>query len=69
MYIFVCAQLQKNEKKKKEGEKKADGPPVTVVLKLDLHCEGCANKVKRSIRHFQGIIISLLIIYILHKFM
>ncbi|CAN4117110.1 unnamed protein product [Withania somnifera] len=29
-----------------------DGP-AAIVLKLDLHCEGCAKKVKRSIRHFE----------------
>ncbi|KAK3001146.1 hypothetical protein RJ639_021071 [Escallonia herrerae] len=40
---------------KKEGEKKPDAGPATVVLKLDLHCEGCAKKVKRSIRHFDGV--------------
>ncbi|CAN4121503.1 unnamed protein product [Withania somnifera] len=38
------------EKKNDAGEKKSDG-----VLKLDLHCEGCAKKVKRSIRHFEGV--------------
>lgn len=37
----------------KKEEKKADGHPV-VVLKLDLHCEGCAKKVRRSIRHVEG---------------
>ncbi|CAI9760671.1 unnamed protein product [Fraxinus pennsylvanica] len=46
---------------KNEGEKKADGggkkedSPIPVVLKLDLHCEGCAKKVRRSVRHFEGV--------------
>ncbi|KAK2974722.1 hypothetical protein RJ640_007149 [Escallonia rubra] len=40
---------------KKEGEKKPDAGPATVVLKLDLHCDGCAKKVKRSVRHFDGV--------------
>ncbi|KAL2487365.1 Heavy metal transport/detoxification superfamily protein [Abeliophyllum distichum] len=36
------------------GGKKEDGP-ITAVLKLDLHCEGCAKKVSRSVRHFEGV--------------
>ncbi|OIT28584.1 PREDICTED: heavy metal-associated isoprenylated plant protein 6-like [Nicotiana attenuata] len=36
------------------GGKKDDGP-TAIILKLDLHCEGCAKKVKRSIRHFEGV--------------
>ncbi|KAJ8537765.1 hypothetical protein K7X08_014305 [Anisodus acutangulus] len=42
------------EKKNEAGEKKDVGP-TAIVLKLDLHCEGCAKKVKRSIRHFEGV--------------
>ncbi|KAK6126217.1 hypothetical protein DH2020_040038 [Rehmannia glutinosa] len=36
------------------GEKKVEGP-TTVVLKLDLHCEGCAKKVRRSISNLEGV--------------
>ncbi|KAL3623349.1 hypothetical protein CASFOL_032165 [Castilleja foliolosa] len=36
------------------GEKKEMGP-TTVVLKLELHCEGCAKKVRRSINHLEGV--------------
>ncbi|KAK6779526.1 hypothetical protein RDI58_021710 [Solanum bulbocastanum] len=52
------------EKKNDAGEKKSgavdatgkkDVGPTAIVLKLDLHCEGCAKKVKRSIRHFEGV--------------
>ncbi|KAL1549401.1 heavy metal-associated isoprenylated plant protein 3-like [Salvia divinorum] len=46
----------------KDGEKKAEGGgkkekagPIAVVLKLDLHCEGCAKKVKRAVSHFEGV--------------
>ncbi|XP_073062871.1 heavy metal-associated isoprenylated plant protein 6 [Primulina eburnea] len=56
---------EKSEKKSTDGEKatavaaegggKKDEGPVTVVLKLDLHCEGCAKKVKRSVNHFEGV--------------
>ncbi|KAJ0728968.1 putative heavy metal-associated isoprenylated plant protein/5/6 [Helianthus annuus] len=35
--------------------KKPDAGPVTVVLKLDLHCEGCAKKIKKSISTFEGV--------------
>ncbi|CAN4126182.1 unnamed protein product [Withania somnifera] len=40
------------EKKDEGGEKKDD---VSIVLKLDLHCEGCAQKVRRFIRHTRGV--------------
>ncbi|XP_045818930.1 heavy metal-associated isoprenylated plant protein 6-like [Trifolium pratense] len=47
---------QKNEtvKKADEGTKKDDSP-VPVVYKLDLHCEGCIKKIKRTVRHFAGV--------------
>ncbi|KAI3738268.1 hypothetical protein L2E82_28291 [Cichorium intybus] len=61
--------FKKNDKKKDAGKKdsgktkpadaggakKADTSSVTVVLKLDLHCDGCAKKVTKSIRHFEGV--------------
>lgn len=40
------------------GAKKVDAAvagPITAVFKLELHCEGCAKKVKKSIRHFEGV--------------
>ncbi|XP_047976351.1 heavy metal-associated isoprenylated plant protein 6-like [Salvia hispanica] len=37
------------------GGKKEEAGPIAVVMKLDLHCEGCAKKVKRSVSHFQGV--------------
>lgn len=60
---------EKKGETKNEGEKKQAAPAATadgggakivdvattaIVLKLDLHCEGCAKKVKRSIRHYDG---------------
>ncbi|XP_058207954.1 heavy metal-associated isoprenylated plant protein 3-like isoform X3 [Rhododendron vialii] len=36
------------------GEKKDDGP-TTVVLKFDMHCEGCAKKIKRAVRHLDDV--------------
>ncbi|KAK1266376.1 hypothetical protein QJS04_geneDACA000207 [Acorus gramineus] len=43
------------EKKKGDGGKKDDGGPIAVVLKIDMHCEGCAKKVKRAVKGFQGV--------------
>jgi hypothetical protein len=39
----------KKEEKKGGGDKKEDGPP-TAVLKVDMHCEGCARKVKKCVK-------------------
>lgn len=43
------------DKKPGAGDGKKDVGPTAIVLKLDLHCEGCAKKVKRSIRHLEGV--------------
>ncbi|CAA7390832.1 unnamed protein product [Spirodela intermedia] len=45
------------EKNKAKGgaKKKVDAAPVTVVFKVDLHCEGCAMKLKRSVKVFEGV--------------
>ncbi|KAF7804425.1 heavy metal-associated isoprenylated plant protein 6-like [Senna tora] len=43
------------EKKAPEGEAKKDEGPAPTVLKLDIHCEGCAKKIKRAVRHFEGV--------------
>ncbi|KAJ7976920.1 Heavy metal-associated isoprenylated plant protein [Quillaja saponaria] len=42
------------EKKPDAGAKKDDSPP-TVVLKIDIHCEGCAKKIRRAVRHLEGV--------------
>ncbi|KAK2654960.1 hypothetical protein Ddye_008012 [Dipteronia dyeriana] len=36
------------------GAKKDDGV-VVVVLKMDLHCEGCAKKIRRCMKNFGGV--------------
>ncbi|XP_039013412.1 heavy metal-associated isoprenylated plant protein 6-like isoform X1 [Hibiscus syriacus] len=36
------------------GAKKDDGV-VTAVYKIDMHCQGCAKKIKRSIKHYEGV--------------
>ncbi|XP_074588429.1 heavy metal-associated isoprenylated plant protein 3-like [Curcuma longa] len=43
-----------NGEKKSDGEKKEEGPTV-VEVKLDLHCEGCAHKVKKLVRGLPGV--------------
>ncbi|GMI79989.1 HEAVY METAL ASSOCIATED PROTEIN 20 [Hibiscus trionum] len=47
----------KREEAKPEAEKKpaADAGMVTAVYKIDMHCEGCAKKIKRSIKHYEGV--------------
>ncbi|CAN6581001.1 unnamed protein product [Malus baccata var. baccata] len=53
---------EEKEAPKNDGEKKpADAAPkkddgvVTVVLKTDIHCEGCAKKIKRAVKKFEGV--------------
>lgn len=46
------------EKKKKEEE------PQEIVLKVDMHCEGCARKVAKSLRGIEGSLFPFLISYI-----
>ncbi|KAK1563433.1 hypothetical protein Q3G72_027541 [Acer saccharum] len=50
---------KKPNKKKKPRKKKIDNekPPKesTVVLKFELHCEGCINKHKKTISKFKGV--------------
>ncbi|KAK8935547.1 Heavy metal-associated isoprenylated plant protein 26 [Platanthera zijinensis] len=52
------AENQKKEgnggEKKGGAEKKEEGPPK-VVFYVDLHCEGCASKIKRSVKGFEGV--------------
>ncbi|XP_048138224.1 heavy metal-associated isoprenylated plant protein 3-like isoform X2 [Rhodamnia argentea] len=38
-----------------DKKKKAAEAGATVVLKMDLHCDGCAKKVKRTVKHFDGV--------------
>ncbi|KAL0375039.1 UNVERIFIED_CONTAM: Heavy metal-associated isoprenylated plant protein 5 [Sesamum radiatum] len=49
------AAAEGGEKKAADGGGKKDEGPTTVVLKLDLHCEGCAKKVRRAVSHFEGV--------------
>ncbi|KAF2947660.1 heavy metal-associated isoprenylated plant protein 3 [Oryza sativa Japonica Group] len=44
------------KKDAKEKEKKpAALPVVTAVLNVDMHCDGCAKRIRASIRHYPGV--------------
>ncbi|KAK3205922.1 hypothetical protein Dsin_019968 [Dipteronia sinensis] len=45
------------QEKKDGGEKKKEEEkgPLTVVLKVDMHCEGCASKIVKCVRAFDGV--------------
>ncbi|WOH16275.1 hypothetical protein DCAR_0935825 [Daucus carota subsp. sativus] len=40
---------------KKQQEEKKEEEEEPLVLKVDMHCEACARKVKRSLKGFQGV--------------
>ncbi|KAI4371302.1 hypothetical protein MLD38_019554 [Melastoma candidum] len=44
-------------KKSDGGDKKSpdSGGNVTAVLKMDMHCEGCAKRVRRAVKNFDGV--------------
>lgn len=43
------------EEKKEEEAAKPPSPPPPVILAVDLHCTGCAKRVKRSILRCKGV--------------
>ncbi|PON95742.1 Heavy metal-associated domain containing protein [Trema orientale] len=52
---------KKEEKKAEEGKDQAPAapapppPPQEIVLKVYMHCEGCARKVRRCLKGFEGV--------------
>jgi hypothetical protein len=45
-------------KEQKEPEKKEEKPPEepqNIVLKVEMHCQGCAKKVEKSLLKFEGL--------------
>ncbi|XP_021897685.1 heavy metal-associated isoprenylated plant protein 5 [Carica papaya] len=53
---------EQKEAPKVDGEKKAadaavkkEDASVTAVFKIDMHCEGCAKKIKRAMKHYPGV--------------
>uniref|UniRef100_A0A0D9XIJ6 HMA domain-containing protein n=1 Tax=Leersia perrieri TaxID=77586 RepID=A0A0D9XIJ6_9ORYZ len=43
------------EKKEEAAEEKKPDEPQEIVLKVDMHCEGCAKKVEKSLLRFEGV--------------
>ncbi|CAB4282720.1 unnamed protein product [Prunus armeniaca] len=37
------------------GEKKKEDGPIPIVLKVDMHCEGCATKIVKCVKDIQGV--------------
>lgn len=46
---------EENKKEGGGGEKKEAAGPTAVVLKVDIHCEGCARKFKKLLKSFPGV--------------
>lgn len=46
--------VEKKEKKKTDAPT-AQPPPQEIVLKVYMHCEGCARKVRRCLKGFEGV--------------
>lgn len=44
----------KGEEKEKDCSGKEDGP-ITVVFKIEMHCDCCAQKVRRSVKGLKGV--------------
>lgn len=44
--------FQQVEKKEKEEDKEK------IVLKVDMHCDACARKIARSLKGFEGLVVS-----------
>ncbi|KAK4772954.1 hypothetical protein SAY87_027973 [Trapa incisa] len=43
------------DKKPAEAAPKKDDGSAAFVLKMDMHCEGCAKKIRRAVRNFEGV--------------
>ncbi|OIT22243.1 PREDICTED: heavy metal-associated isoprenylated plant protein 3-like [Nicotiana attenuata] len=59
-------EMKSDKQQKKEGEKnegkmksqeqqKKEGGNLTVVLKVDFHCDGCTLKIIKAVRSFEGV--------------
>ncbi|GJT07581.1 heavy metal-associated isoprenylated plant protein 8-like protein [Tanacetum coccineum] len=55
-HVEIISPVQKKQQEKKPQEKKPEAPKVTeTVLKMHLHCEGCAKEVKRCVLKMAGV--------------
>nr|XP_016467454.1 PREDICTED: heavy metal-associated isoprenylated plant protein 3-like [Nicotiana tabacum] len=55
-------EMKNEEQQKREGEQnegkmhqKKEGGNLTVVLKVDFHCDGCTLKIIKAVRSFEGV--------------
>ncbi|RRT59083.1 hypothetical protein B296_00013009, partial [Ensete ventricosum] len=55
LQILVTVKEQKEEDNKEEAAEAKEEEPPEIVLKVDMHCEGCARKVERSLRRYEGV--------------
>ncbi|GAB2235774.1 hypothetical protein Droror1_Dr00026215 [Drosera rotundifolia] len=51
----VAAENKEEMKAAPKNNGGGGGGATAVVMKVDLHCEGCAKKVRRSIKHLDGV--------------
>ncbi|XP_061359442.1 heavy metal-associated isoprenylated plant protein 3-like [Gastrolobium bilobum] len=47
--------MAKKKKTENNNSKSNKDDSITVVLKVDMHCDGCASKIIRMVRSFQGV--------------
>lgn len=52
---LISPKPKPENKQKKEPEKKEQAKVKTVVLKMYIHCEGCASDVKKKIEKMEGV--------------
>ncbi|KEH39395.1 heavy metal-associated isoprenylated plant protein 3 [Medicago truncatula] len=46
--------INNNNNKKNENNKNNETKPTNVILKVDMHCEGCSSKIVKFIQGFEG---------------
>ena len=54
-FFLLTQKKNGGEKKNGDGGEKKEDNPITVVLKIDVHCEGCASKIKKFVNGLEGI--------------
>lgn len=50
---------QSDDKKTEESSKEVEAVPQYIILRVYMHCEGCARKVRRCLKGFEGIYICI----------
>lgn len=54
MENVVCECYGDVEEEKKKKKQNTTTTPVTVVLKIDMHCDGCIARIVRLARRLEG---------------